>query len=129
MRYTQQILPVLGRGGKLPPSAACLREVRLHSLPHFDPKTKSSDPWLEVRGGFQGADVMLLRCRANGGAAASASGPLASALANAKLASGGPVFDCQQLELSGDFKIIVYDQVTPPTALLATHSPAGTSEL
>ena len=92
VHYAHQCVPFLTARGKLPASSVCLQSIRLSCVPSIDSKG-ASDPHVEVRGGFQGADVLLLRakCKLQG------SPPT-------------PCFDCDGLEVNGDFKVIVFDQ-------------------
>ena len=112
---------------KVPPSVCYLQCVRFHSLPTFDASVKgSSDPWIEVT---QGGDVLLsARYRTDSmpsfasydaeqpkggdGTRRPSSDPPArqvSGLVGNGASRDAPWFECNLLELRGDFKVTVYD--------------------
>jgi len=97
VHYTEKILPLLSdfRHPRLPPANTYLRSVHLSCVPSFDSRG-SCDPYLQVHGGFLGADVVLLTVHCD-----------APTFTAVPVPTGH--FECGYLELEGDFKVIVFD--------------------
>ncbi|KOO29531.1 phosphatase and tensin-like protein [Chrysochromulina tobinii] len=95
VHYTEKILPLLSdfRHPRLPPANTYLRSVHLSCVPSFDSRG-SCDPYLQVHGGFLGADVVLLTVHCD-----------APTFTAVPVPTGH--FECGYLELEGDFKRIV----------------------